>query len=68
MPDQTAPFIQYPPVHYDFHDPSQFGHPPPQAQPMFAGLGGHIPDFQFASNDEIIRALQDMDVSKIASV
>ncbi|KIL00044.1 hypothetical protein PAXRUDRAFT_822063 [Paxillus rubicundulus Ve08.2h10] len=68
MPDQGAPYIQYPSVHYGFHDPSQFGHPPPQAQPMFTELSGPIPDFQFASNDEIIRALHDMDASKIASV
>ncbi|KIJ20308.1 hypothetical protein PAXINDRAFT_40796, partial [Paxillus involutus ATCC 200175] len=67
MPDQGPSYIQYPPVHYGFHDPSQFGHPSPQAQPMFTGLSGHIPDFQFASNDEIMRALHDMDASKIAS-
>ena len=68
LPDQPAPYIQYPPVHYGFHDPSQFGHPSPQSPPIFPTLGGPLPDFQFASNDDIIRALQDMDVSKIASV
>ena len=68
LPDQPSPYIQYPPVHYGFHDPSQFGQPPPQGHPIFPGLGAPLPDFNFASNDDIIRALQDMDVSKIASV
>lgn len=68
LPDQPSPYIQYPPVHYGFHDPSQFGQPPPQGHPIFPGLGVPLPDFNFASNDDIIRALQDMDVSKIASV
>ncbi|KAG9317467.1 hypothetical protein JVU11DRAFT_1669 [Chiua virens] len=66
LPHQP-PFI-YPPVHYDFHDPSQFGEPSSQGHPVFTGLVGPLPDFHFASNDDIIRAIQDMDVSKIASV
>jgi len=68
LPDQPSPYIQYTPVHYGFHDPSQFAQPPPQGHPIFPGLGAPLPDFNFASNDDIIRALQDMDVSKIASV
>lgn len=68
LPDQSSPYIQYPPLHYGFHDPSQFGQPSPQGHPIFPGLGAPLPDFNFASNDDIIRALQDMDVSKIASV
>lgn len=68
LPDHPPSYIQYPPVHYGFHDPSQFGHPSPQGHPIFPTLGGPLPDFQFASNDDIIRALQDMDVSKIATV
>lgn len=68
LPDQPSPYIQFPPVHYGFHDPSQFGQPPPQGHPIFPALGGPLPDFHFASNDDIIRALQDMDMSKIASV
>ncbi|KAG8218645.1 hypothetical protein J3R82DRAFT_4309, partial [Butyriboletus roseoflavus] len=68
LPDQPSPYIQYPPVHYSFHDPSQFGQPPPQGHPNFPAPGGPVPDFHFASNDDIIRALQDMDMSKIASV
>lgn len=68
LPDQPTSYIQYPPLHYGFHDPSQFGQPPPQGHPIFPGLGAPLPDFNFASNDDIIRALQDMDVSKIASV
>ncbi|KAH0839932.1 hypothetical protein J3R83DRAFT_886 [Lanmaoa asiatica] len=68
LPDQPSPYIHYPPVHYGFHDPSQFGQPPPQGHPIFPGLGSPLPDFHFASNDDIIRALQDMDVSRIASV
>ncbi|KAF8450523.1 hypothetical protein L210DRAFT_3520708 [Boletus edulis BED1] len=64
LPDQPSPYIPYPPLHYGFHDPSQFGHPPPQGQPIFPSL----PDFNFASNDDIIRAIQDMDASKIASL
>lgn len=68
LSDQPSPYIQYPAVHYDFHDPSQFGQPPPQGHPIFPAPGGPLPDFHFASNDDIIRALQDMDMSKIASV
>lgn len=68
LPDQPPPFIQYPPLNYGFHDPSQFGQPPPQGHPVFPGLVAPLPDFNFTSNDDIIRALQDMDVSKIASV
>lgn len=68
LPDQPSPYIQFPPVHYGFHDPSQFGQPSPQGHPIFPALGGPLPDFHFASNDDIIRALQDMDMSKIASV
>lgn len=68
LPDQPSPYIQYTPVHYGFHDPSQFAQPPPQGHPIFPGLGAPLPDFNFASNDDIIRAIQDMDVSKIASV
>lgn len=65
-PDQPSPYIQYP--HYAFHDLSQFGQPAPQGHPNFPALGGPLPDFHLASNDDIIRALQDMDMSKIASV
>ena len=67
LPDQPSSYIQYPPVHYGFHDPSQLDQSP-QGNPIFPTIGGPLPDFQFASNDDLIRALQDMDVSKIASV
>lgn len=68
LPDHPSPYIQYPPAHYGFHDPSQFDHPSPQGHPMFPTLPALLPDFHFASNDDIIHALQDMDVSKIATV
>ncbi|KAG6336529.1 hypothetical protein ID866_2551 [Astraeus odoratus] len=69
IPDQQTPYLPYPPVHYGYEDP-QFGHPPPppQPQPLFPGVGGAMPDFSFTSNDDILRAIQDMDMSKIASV
>ncbi|KAH7887606.1 hypothetical protein F5I97DRAFT_1783517, partial [Phlebopus sp. FC_14] len=62
-----APYMQYS-VQYGFHGPPQFNDAAPVPQTLFSGIGGPVPDFQFMSNDDVLRALQDMDVSKIASV
>ncbi|KAL4076126.1 hypothetical protein J3A83DRAFT_4225101 [Scleroderma citrinum] len=69
IPDQQASYLSYPPAHYGFHEVPQFDQPPPHPQPqqLFPGLGGPIPDFQYASNDDILRAIQDIDMSKIAT-
>lgn len=69
VPEQPPSYLPFPPVHYGFNEVPQFdpSHPP-HSQPLFPGLSGPVPDFQFASNDDILRAIQDMDMSKIASV
>lgn len=62
-----ASYLPYPPVNYGFPPqvPPPFEHAPPQ--PLFPPAAGLMPDFQFMSNDDILRAIQDMDMSKIAS-
>lgn len=71
-PDQSPQYLPFPPVHYGgFNEVPQFdaSHPPhPQSHALFPGLSGPVPDFQFTSNDDLLRAIQDMDMSKIASV
>ncbi|KIK29310.1 hypothetical protein PISMIDRAFT_89401 [Pisolithus microcarpus 441] len=70
VPDQPSQYLPFPPVHYGFNEVPQFdaSQPPhPQSHPLFQGLSGPVPDFQFTSNDDLLRAIQDMDMSKIAS-
>ncbi|KAH7931228.1 hypothetical protein BV22DRAFT_981015, partial [Leucogyrophana mollusca] len=73
MPDMhhqpPGAYMPYPSMQYGFHDPGgQYSQPPLLPQSLFPSLGLPLPDFQFGSNDEILRAIQDLDVSKIASV
>ncbi|OAX44502.1 hypothetical protein K503DRAFT_764917 [Rhizopogon vinicolor AM-OR11-026] len=65
--DAPPPFMPYPPMTFPFSAPA---HPYGQSSSanLLPNLGFPLPDFQFASNDEIIRALQDLDVSKLAGV
>lgn len=51
-------FINYPPVQYGFASNPQF------AQPMNLSFS----DLTFGSNEDVLRALQDIDISKIAHV
>ena len=64
IPEQQ-PYM-YHPAHYGFPEVPPFDHTQPQQ--LFPGLGVPLGDFQYASNDDILRAIQDMDVSKIANV
>ncbi|KIM68853.1 hypothetical protein SCLCIDRAFT_104565, partial [Scleroderma citrinum Foug A] len=69
IPEQQPSYLPYHLAHYGFPEVPPFDHPPPHSQPqqLFPGLGGPLPDFQYASNDDILRAIQDMDMSKIAT-
>lgn len=69
IPEQQPSYLPYHLAHYGFPEVPPFDHPPhSQPQQLFPGLGGPLPDFQYASNDDILRAIQDMDMSKIATV
>ncbi|EGN93028.1 hypothetical protein SERLA73DRAFT_146179, partial [Serpula lacrymans var. lacrymans S7.3] len=70
MPDMhQAPYVPYPSMQYSYDHVPQYGHPqqPPPLFPLPMGIP-LLPDLQFGSNDEILRALQDLDVSKLANV
>jgi hypothetical protein len=66
---QGQPFVQYPATQYGYPGPA----PPsfdPQLQSVFAppGGGSAFSELAFGSNEELLRALQDLDMSKIANV
>lgn len=66
---QGQPFVQYPAMQYEYPGPA----PPsfdPQLQSVFAppGGGSAFSELAFGSNEELLRALQDLDMSKIAHV
>lgn len=66
--DAPPTFMPYPPIAFPFPAPA---HPYGQSSSHPANLLpnlGFLPDVHFASNDEILRALQDLDVSKLAGV
>lgn len=71
-PHQQPQFMQYQSMGYPYH-PGPPGHYPPpplhHQQPSLLPMGG-IPlgDLALASNEDILRALQDLDMTKIASV
>ncbi|KAL6309823.1 hypothetical protein BKA93DRAFT_814710 [Sparassis latifolia] len=66
------PFLEYPPeLAYAYPPPGHappFGHPhhPPPLYPDPSGQP--LPDLNFASSEELLRALQDLDFVKVASV
>ncbi|KAG2757422.1 hypothetical protein CY34DRAFT_29811, partial [Suillus luteus UH-Slu-Lm8-n1] len=61
------PYMTYPSMNFPF--PS-LAHPYGQSSShpanLLPNLGFPLPDVQFASNDEILRALQELDMSKLA--
>lgn len=63
-----------PPMGYQYHPSPQYGHPPPhpsaqQPPSLFATpIGVPLNDLAFGSNEDILRALQDLDMGKIANV
>ena len=63
------PFMSYPPMNFPFPAPAHsYGQSSSHPASLLPNLGFPLPDFQFASSDEILRALQDLDVSKLAGV
>ena len=65
-PDHYVPYPNQPGM--PFPPPAPFGHPPP-GQPMFPDFGTlAIPDLVNASNDDILRGLQNLDMEKIANL
>jgi hypothetical protein len=60
--------VQYLPPSADY----AFSHPPPPSPfgppGMFPDLHGILPDWNPASSEELLRTLQDMDISKLATV
>ncbi|KAG1759836.1 hypothetical protein EDD22DRAFT_754936, partial [Suillus occidentalis] len=63
------PYMTYPSMNFPFpslaHPYGQSSSHPTNPLP---NLGFPLPDVQFASNDEILRALQELDMSKLAGV
>jgi hypothetical protein len=63
------PFMSYPSMNFPFPAPAHsYGQSSSHPASLLPNLGFPLPDFQFASSDEILRALQDLDVSKLAGV
>jgi hypothetical protein len=64
---QGQPFVQYPTMQYGFPGPA-----PPSFEPQSAFAhptgGSAFSELAFGSNEELLRALQDLDMSKIANV
>lgn len=74
-PEFPTPVSPFPPYaeHVVQYPPSDFAFPPPPPpsfglQGMFPDLHGLLPDLNLASGDELLRTLQDMDFTKLASV
>lgn len=66
---QGQPFVQYPAAQYGYPGPAPPAFDPP-LQSVFAppGGGSAFSELAFGSNEELLRALQDLDMSKIANV
>ncbi|KAG1755529.1 hypothetical protein EDB19DRAFT_1595915, partial [Suillus lakei] len=63
------PFMTYPPMNFPFPATAHpYGQSSSHPANLLPNLGFPHTDFQFASNDEILRALQDLDMSKLAGV
>jgi len=59
---QSQPQFMYPPT-------IQYTYPTPFVQqPGFSPMAVPLPDFAYGSNEDILRAIQDLDMSKIANV
>jgi hypothetical protein len=67
--DAPPHYMPYPSINFPFPAPAHpYGQSSSHPANLLPNLGFPLPDFQFASNDEILRALQDLDVSKLAGV
>jgi hypothetical protein len=65
----SPPYMTYPPMHFPFSSPAHlYGQSSSHPTNILPNLGFPLPDVQFASNDEILRALQELDMSKLAGV
>ena len=69
-PHPQPQFMQYQSMGYPYHPgPSEHYPAPLHHQPSLLPMGGvPLNDLALASNEDILRALQDLDMSKIASV
>lgn len=72
MPPHNHPFMPYPPMQYGY-PPGPFdphGGQPPNvfAPPGAPGGSTAFSELAFGSNEDLLRALQDLDMSKIANV
>jgi len=73
LPPPQNQFVQYPGMQYGYglppatFDPSGSQHPSVFSAPGVGG-GGAFSELAFGSNDDLLRALQDLDMSKIANV
>lgn len=66
-PEHYVPYPNQPGMPF-VPPPAPFGHPP-QGQPMFPDFGSlALPDLANASNDDILRGLQNLDMEKIANL
>lgn len=77
QPHFDSTFNPYAPVHYGFpmpqvsYDPNGSQHPSMFSNPPGTSIiptDGNFTDLAFVSNEDILRALRDLDMSKIASV
>lgn len=63
----SPPYMTYPPINFPFPPPAHpYGQSSSHSANLLPNLG--FPDVQLASNDEILRALQELDMSKLAGV
>ncbi|KAG2154946.1 uncharacterized protein EDB93DRAFT_125166 [Suillus bovinus] len=65
----SPPYMTYPPMNFPFPSPAHpYGQSSSHPTNLLPSLGFPLPDVQLASNDEILRALQELDMSKLAGV
>jgi len=65
---QGQPFVQYPTMQYGFPGPTQPSFEPQLQSTFVHPAGSAFSELAFGSNEELLRALQDLDMSKIAHV
>jgi len=64
------PFLDYPQdfVPYPYPPPGPSGSFPHPQQPMYPDPSGVIPDLGFASSEDLLRTLQELDLAKVMNV
>lgn len=65
----SPPYMTYPSMNFPFPSPAHpYGQSSSHPANLLPNLGFPLPDVQFASNDEILRAFQELDMSKLAGI